>query len=216
MGTVVDQDGRPAEGVTVYVSPSAQTSDKPKRVRTGKEGVFSCGPNADGTYFVAAFRVADPQFHPKDWKGQPGRLMGFQRDVLVKAGQDTEVKLAATGTETLSVTLAKPEPYHLEWGVVFVATSPIELPVSDSPERKLLAFPPDLLGYFFVEPGKPFTIHNVPVGTIHVRAMPSDPGPLGFSDSVAAQIRPGKQHTVALKLQPHQATTSPAVYLSRP
>ena len=105
------------------------------------------------------------------------------------------------GTATLDLTLAPPGRYHLEWGVVFVALSPIEMHAEQG-RTELKSLPGDLLAFLFVRSGKRLTLHNVPAGKIHVKATPSDPGPMGFSKSTEVDIKAGSENSVVLQLQP--------------
>ncbi|NLE57427.1 MAG: hypothetical protein GX616_03645, partial [Planctomycetes bacterium] len=230
-GLVLDEKGQPAKDAQVFISPTRPTSGEQRIVPANEQGVFASGPLDTGTYFVSAFRHSTPQ--TKDWKGKPGYLLGSAREVKVGASGKSEVTLRA-GTETgiaapdgkhadsatLDVMLAKPSSHHLEWGIVFVALSSPQWPVEQDERAARRPFPPDQLGFFFVEPGKPFTIHNVPPGKLYLRATPSDPGSLDASEAKAVDIKAGQRHSIGLGLQPSApkapAVAAPAVWSSRP
>ncbi len=194
---VTDRDGQPAEDVSVFIISADQSAGL---VQTNQEGIFSSDHAPAGRYTVVAFKGNRPP--AKGWKDHQGYLMGAKRDVQVTAGETTTVQLQPPGTANLDVTLAKPDPYHLEWGIVLLALSPIELPTGQTGKAAAFPIPADLLGMFFVEPGKPCTIHNLPEGLIHVRATPSDPGPMDFSSNIAITIRAGQKNTLDLQLTP--------------
>lgn len=197
---VSDHDGEPAKDVSVLTVPADQSTDKPWLVQTNAEGIFSSDRAPAGRYTIVAFKGNKPPV--KGWTDQQGYLMGAKRDVRVTAGETTTVQLQPPGSATLDVTLAKPDPYHLEWGIVFLALSRIELPGEEAGKPAAFPIPADLLGMFFVEPGKTCTIHNLPEGLIHVRATPSDPGPMDFSPSTPVEIKASRKNTLDLQLTP--------------
>jgi len=202
-GVVVDGSGQPVREATVVIKGSDRSVKGPRMVKTDEKGAFVSGPLAPGKYYVVAFKGESPK--TKGRKGDPAHMLGFQRDVAVTKGKPKSIRLAPLGEEGVDVTLVPPKPYRLGWGLVFVALSPIDL-AGGQDRPTSISFPPDLLGYFFVQPGKPIRLRNVPRGKIHVLATPSDPGPMGFSKSTAVDVEPGKVRQVFLRLQPHPKT----------
>jgi beta-lactamase regulating signal transducer with metallopeptidase domain/peroxiredoxin len=221
-GLVIDETGQPARDAQVFISRAGPSPGKQRIVPVNEQGIFASGPLDVGTYFVSAFRHSTPE--AKDWKGKPGYLLGSAGEVKVGASGKSEVTLRAgtstggrsvgsnlAGSGTLEVTLAKPGALHLEWGIVFVALSPPQWPLGQDGRAGKRGFPSDQLGFFFVEPGQPFTIHNVPPGRVYLRAVPSDPGPLDASNAEAVDIQAGHRHSISLRLQPSAAKAPAAI-----
>ncbi|HPU34904.1 MAG TPA: M56 family metallopeptidase [Phycisphaerae bacterium] len=214
-GRLHDQQGKPieGEGLAVIILPR---DGKPTFASPDAEGLFSSPPLPAGRYSVVAFRAQTPKGvsspwskgtnKAEDWSKGPGEVLGYRHDVEVVAGQTAKRDLQPPGSETLEVTLEKPEG-HLEWGIAFVALSPIDL---GEERTTAIKYPRDLLGFFFIEPGKPYQIRNLPAETVHVLCTPSDPGSLGFSESKAVEIKAGQKATVALRLLPHGAKADTA------
>lgn len=199
-GVVLDGSGETVREAWVFIKGSDRSAKTPRMVKTDEKGAFVSGPLAQGKYYVAAFKGESHE--TKGSKGDPACMLGCHRSVAVTKGGFTSIRLAPLGEEGVDVTLVPPEPYRLEWGLVFVALSPIDLSRGQY-KRTSIRFPPDLLGYFFIQPGKPIRLRNLPRGKIHVLATPSDPGPMGFSKSTAVDVEAGKVRQVFLRLQPH-------------